>query len=179
MKEYQLGRTKVFLRSLQAKLLDRLRSDTLAAAATKLQARWKGFLGRRAFVQQRSAAVNIQAHVRGWLARRLAESMRRTKAATTIQAAWRCVVAQRALAAARKAAVMMQSVWRMRQCKLQLVQLRRCGAGDGTLGHGREWPHLFLHSCRCISAAILACLYFVADTWLALSRSSAGWCLSC
>lgn len=66
---WQLGKTRVFLRSGQLAQLEGARVKILSAAALRLQAAWKGYLARKAFKEQRDAAVAVQAVWKGILAR--------------------------------------------------------------------------------------------------------------
>lgn len=116
---------QIFLRSEQAKTLDRLRTSKLVGSAVAIQAAWRAFVGRRAFLRMRAAAVKAQALVRGHLARKLAQHMRQTKAATAIQARWRGLLARRSYTQQRQAALALQSLWRMRVCRQKLQAMRR------------------------------------------------------
>ena len=83
--DYALGETKLFLRpgvlgGLEAALHAR------TAAATTLQAGWRGAVARRSFLRTRRAAVTVQATWRGVGARRAFVQSR--SAAVAVQAAW-------------------------------------------------------------------------------------------
>ena len=56
---------QVFLRAGQMAVLDKLRADTMAAAATCIQRHMKGHLTRKAFRTRRDAVLCFQSWVRG------------------------------------------------------------------------------------------------------------------
>jgi myosin-7 len=100
--EWQIGKTKVFLRNSVfepleenlRKLLDvhvtkiqaavrgflaRRRFQRQRTAARKIQNKWRGMKQRRAFLKKRKAAVTIQAYTRGFFGREVAKELRRRK----------------------------------------------------------------------------------------------------
>jgi len=54
-------------------------------AATRIQAKWRGFVALRAYMRTLAAIRTIQSYIRGMFARRLYYVLRRKVAATTIQ----------------------------------------------------------------------------------------------
>lgn len=62
---YQLGKSKVFLRAGQMAQLDNRRAEVLNSAARMIQRKARSFLGRRWFVRMRQATMTIQRHYRG------------------------------------------------------------------------------------------------------------------
>lgn len=73
------------MRAGQMAQLDKMRTDTLNAAAITIQRFARGALARRHFIAARSAVLTIQCAMRAWAARKLTSQMRREKAALTIQ----------------------------------------------------------------------------------------------
>lgn len=65
LSNYQLGKSKVFLRAGQMAQLDNRRAEVLNAAARTIQRKAQSFLGRRWFVRVRQAALTIQRCYRG------------------------------------------------------------------------------------------------------------------
>ncbi|THG11261.1 hypothetical protein TEA_014954 [Camellia sinensis var. sinensis] len=61
LENYQLGKTKVFLRAGQIGVLDSRRAEVLDAAAKCIQGRLRTFVAHRDFVSTRVAAVSLQA----------------------------------------------------------------------------------------------------------------------
>lgn len=82
---YQLGKTKVFLRAGQIAVLDSRRSEVLDVAAKLIQGRLRTFVARRDFVSSRVAAVDLQAWCRGCLARNTHTAMQEAAAAIVMQ----------------------------------------------------------------------------------------------
>uniref|UniRef100_A0A2A4K5C9 Unconventional myosin-XV n=1 Tax=Heliothis virescens TaxID=7102 RepID=A0A2A4K5C9_HELVI len=68
--DYQLGAARVFIREALHRALERSRADKLRAAATKLQAHFRGYLARKRYQQVQYATVRLQAWWRGATARR-------------------------------------------------------------------------------------------------------------
>eukprot|EP01018_Ginkgo_biloba_P007926 Gb_22496 [translate_table: standard] len=93
---YQLGKTKVFLRAGQMAELDAQRAEALNNAARIIQCRLHTFLARKEFTRKRRAALKIQTYWRGWLARELYEVIRREAALVVIQKHTRRWLLQRA-----------------------------------------------------------------------------------
>ncbi|XP_061392176.1 LOW QUALITY PROTEIN: unconventional myosin-XV [Musca vetustissima] len=97
--DYQLGATRVFLREALHRMLESSRSDRL-----------------------KTAAVVIQKHVRGMLARR--HLMRKKKAATRIQARWRGHREAKKYKELRQAAIKAQALWRGKMGRKRAVKLK-------------------------------------------------------
>jgi myosin-5 len=57
---YQLGKTKVFLRAGQMAVLDKLRGDKLAAAATVMQRHTRGWLARAQYRRDLDSVLCLQ-----------------------------------------------------------------------------------------------------------------------
>ncbi|KAF5936449.1 hypothetical protein HYC85_027578 [Camellia sinensis] len=85
LENYQLGKTKVFLRAGQIGVLDSRRAEVLDAAAKCIQGRLRTFVAHRDFVSTRVAAVSLQACCRGILARNAYAVIREAAAAILIQ----------------------------------------------------------------------------------------------
>uniref|UniRef100_A0A803KPV9 Myosin XI n=1 Tax=Chenopodium quinoa TaxID=63459 RepID=A0A803KPV9_CHEQI len=85
LKGYQIGKTKVFLRAGQMAELDARRAEVLSNAAKIVQRRMRTYYARKQFIALREAAECIQASLRGNLACKLFDKMRREAAATRIQ----------------------------------------------------------------------------------------------
>ncbi|KAI4377017.1 hypothetical protein MLD38_014713 [Melastoma candidum] len=82
---FQLGKTKVFLRAGQIGILDFRRSEVLDSSAKRVQRKLRSFLARRDFLAARAASVVLQAWCQGCLARKVFEVKRMTAAAIVIQ----------------------------------------------------------------------------------------------
>nr|XP_043620465.1 myosin-15 [Erigeron canadensis] len=82
---YQLGKTKVFLRAGQIGVLDSQRAVVLDSAAKRIQFRLRTFIAHKDFTLKRAAAVSFQAYCRGYLARCIYAAKREAAAAILIQ----------------------------------------------------------------------------------------------
>jgi len=100
-REWQIGKTKVFLRSCVYEPLEERRRKRQESAAVKLQAVWRGRFQRRRFVATRKAAVVVQRAFLSWRARLRFIRMRR--AAVVVQAHLRGMFAREVAAALREA----------------------------------------------------------------------------
>ncbi|KAK2989432.1 hypothetical protein RJ640_018750 [Escallonia rubra] len=85
LENFQLGRTKVFLRAGQIGVLDSRRAEVLDSAAKRIQSRLRTFIARRSFISSREAAVSLQAYCRGHLSRNMYAAKREAAAAISIQ----------------------------------------------------------------------------------------------
>ncbi|GKV00049.1 hypothetical protein SLEP1_g12804 [Rubroshorea leprosula] len=85
LENFQLGRTKVFLRAGQIGVLDSRRVEVLDTAAKCVQRRFRTFVAHRNFISARIAATAIQAFSRGCLARKIFAAKREAAAAIYIQ----------------------------------------------------------------------------------------------
>ncbi|CAJ1060301.1 unconventional myosin-Vb [Xyrichtys novacula] len=110
--QYCFGKTKVFFRAGQVALLERLRSERLRVAAVIIQSRVRGWLAKIRYDRMCWATVTIQRYSRGALARRLALTLRYTKAALIIQKTYRMVVVRQLFLMIRQATITIQAFTR-------------------------------------------------------------------
>ncbi|XP_029285478.1 unconventional myosin-Vb [Cottoperca gobio] len=107
--QYCFGKTKVFFRAGQVALLERLRAERLRVAAVIIQSRVRGWLARIRYTRICWATVTIQRYCRGALARRLALTLRYTKAALVLQKTYRMVVVRQLFLMIRQATITIQA----------------------------------------------------------------------
>ncbi|MED6156826.1 hypothetical protein PIB30_017986 [Stylosanthes scabra] len=105
---FELGRTKVFLKAGQIGILDSRRAELLHNAAKYIQRR-QTFILRRNFIKLRAAAVSIQSCCRGSIARKVYVAKRETAAAISIQKYIRMCVSRCAYLKLYSATVVIQS----------------------------------------------------------------------
>uniref|UniRef100_A0A1I7ZSE3 Myosin motor domain-containing protein n=1 Tax=Steinernema glaseri TaxID=37863 RepID=A0A1I7ZSE3_9BILA len=110
--KFALGKTKIFFRTGQVARLERLRQDTLALAALKIQTCWRGFVQRRRYQQLKNNIQIIQAATRAFLAFRRVKYLQMHRAAVCIQANFRGFLCRRSYIQMRTAAVAIQSHFR-------------------------------------------------------------------
>ncbi|KAG8367188.1 hypothetical protein BUALT_Bualt16G0046600 [Buddleja alternifolia] len=109
LKDYQLGKTKVFLRAGQMAELDARRAEVLGNAARMIQRQIRTYIARKDFILLRQAAIQLQSCWRGISACKLYEQLRREAAAVKIQKNFRCYTAQFAYLTLQNSAIMLQS----------------------------------------------------------------------
>ncbi|GAB2275885.1 hypothetical protein Dimus_010629 [Dionaea muscipula] len=85
LENFQLGKTKVFLRAGQIGVLDSRRAEALDNAAKRVQNRLRTYIARQEFLSARAAALSLQAYCQGCLARKIYMAKHETAAATLIQ----------------------------------------------------------------------------------------------
>ncbi|EES03165.2 hypothetical protein BDA96_03G215100 [Sorghum bicolor] len=85
LENYQIGKTKVFLRAGQMADLDARRAEVLGRAARIIQRQICTYIARKQFAELKRSAMQLQSFVRGTLARKLYECMRKEAAAVKIQ----------------------------------------------------------------------------------------------
>lgn len=112
LSNFQVGKTKVFLRAGQMADLDAQRSEVLGNAARVIQRKVRTFLAQKELKTLRKAVICVQAHWRGKLARKLYASMKKEAAAIHIQKHVRGWQARTAYKKMRAAAIVIQAGFR-------------------------------------------------------------------
>jgi myosin-7 len=98
--EWQIGKTKIFLRISVFDPLEERRKALITEKMIVIQKVWRGFVARRRYRRLRVATVVLQKHFRG--SRQRVRFVRKRKAAVTIQAYYRGMLARELAAALRK-----------------------------------------------------------------------------
>ncbi|XP_027913913.1 myosin-8-like [Vigna unguiculata] len=96
LKDYQVGKTKVFLRAGQMAELDACRAEVLGLSASVIQRRARTYICRKQYVLLQLSAVELQRVAKGQLARRRYECMRREAASIKLQKDFRMYVSRKA-----------------------------------------------------------------------------------
>ncbi|XP_044471628.1 myosin-15 [Mangifera indica] len=109
LQNFQMGKTKVFLRAGQIGILDSRRAEVLDNSAKCIQHQWRTFIARRSFVSIRAAALSLQAYCRGCMARKLFAAKREKAAAISIQKYVRMWLLKNAYTKLSLAALVIQS----------------------------------------------------------------------
>jgi len=107
-KLYQCGKSKIFFRSGQVALLERIRTERLQECAILLQKNIRGWLCRRKFMRVKQMILRLQCRSRGFLARRYYLYLKQTKAAIIIQKNWKCWNTRRKYLKLKKSALGLQ-----------------------------------------------------------------------
>ncbi|KAJ4717840.1 Myosin [Melia azedarach] len=109
LKGYQIGKTKVFLRAGQMAELDARRAELLGNAARAIQRQTRTYIARREFIALRNAAITLQSYLRGEMARKLYEQLRREAGALKIQKNFRAYIARTSYLTVRSSAILLQT----------------------------------------------------------------------
>jgi myosin-5 len=124
---WQLGKTRIFLRTGQLAALEGLRGRALMESVIIIQSSWRKFIARRNFMTTINAVILIQSVWKSYSARVSMLEMRRINAATTIQAYYRSCIARREFIEFWKVknAVIIQTSWRMVLARRHFVKQSR------------------------------------------------------
>ncbi|CAL5213806.1 unnamed protein product [Lathyrus oleraceus] len=85
LKDYQIGKTKVFLRAGQMAELDACRAEVLGRSAIVIQKKARTYICEKQYKLLGFSAIELQRAIKGQLARRQYECMRREAASLIIQ----------------------------------------------------------------------------------------------
>ncbi len=115
LKGWQIGKTRIFLRTGQLAVLEGLRGALLTNSAIYLQKSWRGYIERKRFTTIINSVTVIQAAWKSYVERETLARNRRNHAASVIQAAWRMLANRRDFIKIREMnrAILIQSYWRM------------------------------------------------------------------
>lgn len=117
VEDYQVGRTKVFLKAGTAAYLTKIHTEVLSQAALCIQTCYKMWVAKKGYKALWNASVTLQTVLRAKAARQLAWRMRFTKAATTIQSIWRGLKQRQAFEELKTAAVLIQNSYLAAICR--------------------------------------------------------------
>ncbi|KAK8504609.1 hypothetical protein V6N13_063975 [Hibiscus sabdariffa] len=93
---WQIGKTKVFLRTGQKAELDTRRSEVLGRLASIIQRKIHSYLARKSFIMRRRSALQIQYVCKGQLARKIYDGKRKEATSLRIQRHLRMHLARKA-----------------------------------------------------------------------------------
>ncbi|CAL8308765.1 unnamed protein product [Lota lota] len=137
--QYCFGKTKVFFRAGQVALMERLRAERLRGAGVVIQSWVRGWLARMHYSRVRWAALTIQRYSRGALARRLALTLRYTRAALVIQKTYRMVAVRQLFQMIRHATLTIQAFTRGMLARRRHREARAEGAAVTLQARVRGW----------------------------------------
>ncbi|KAF1750538.1 hypothetical protein GCK72_017088 [Caenorhabditis remanei] len=122
--KYAVGKTKIFLRTGQVAVLERVRLDTLAVAATMIQKTWKGFVARRKYETMRKSLLIVQASLKAFLAFRRIKYLQMHRAVITMQSATRGFLERRNYERIRNATIGIQAAFKAQRVRRYVEKLR-------------------------------------------------------
>merc|ERR1719410_2732303 len=123
--KYQFGKNKLFFRAGQVAYMEKLRSDKLKACGIMIQKNVKMWLYRKKYLTMLKSAQVVQRWVRGHLARRRCQEIRRNAAAVRCQAAVRGWLQRTKYRRLRSLAIGLQSQIRAWRGRREFGELRR------------------------------------------------------
>ncbi|KAH8520823.1 hypothetical protein H0E87_002035 [Populus deltoides] len=106
---YQIGKSKVFLRAGQMAELDARRAEVLGNAARTIQRQIHTYIARKEFISLRETAINLQSYLRGNVARKLYEQLRREAAALKVEKNFRLYIARKSYLRVKSSAITLQT----------------------------------------------------------------------
>ncbi|TYI05117.1 hypothetical protein ES332_A10G065500v1 [Gossypium tomentosum] len=109
LKGYQVGKTKIFLRAGQMAELDARRAEVLGNAARTIQRQIRTYIARKEFISLRGAAISLQSYLRGNMARKIYDELRREGGALNIQKNLRRHIDRKSYLTMRKSAILLQT----------------------------------------------------------------------
>ncbi|VDM46989.1 unnamed protein product [Toxocara canis] len=121
---FALGKTKVFFRTGQVALLERLRQETLSISAIVIQKIWRGFIARKRYQLIRRSILTIQAATRAFVVYRRMKYLQMFRAAVCIQTAYRRYTARKRYLMVRAAVIMIQAHFRGAVMRQKIEKLR-------------------------------------------------------
>ncbi|WKY09050.1 hypothetical protein Q1695_001862 [Nippostrongylus brasiliensis] len=122
--KYALGKSKIFFRTGQLAIMERIRLETLSASAIRIQSTWRGFVARRKYLLMRRSLLTIQAACRAFLAVRRLHYLQMHRAAITIQTAYRRYVCESRYRKLRCAIIAIQAQYRAAKVRAYVEKLR-------------------------------------------------------
>ncbi|XP_068461753.1 myosin-8-like [Phaseolus vulgaris] len=128
LKDYQIGKTKVFLRAGQMAELDACRAEVLGKSASVIQRKVRTFLCRKRYVILQLSAIELQRVAKGQLARHQFECLRREAASMKIQKDFRMYISRNAYKTTYASAICIQTGMRGMAARNDLRFRRRTKA---------------------------------------------------
>ncbi|KFK43939.1 hypothetical protein AALP_AA1G194000 [Arabis alpina] len=109
LRDYQVGKTKIFLRAGQMAQLDAMRSEVLGNAARVIQRLFRTCIARKKFRLIRNAAIVLQSFLRGEIARTLHKKLKIEAAALRFQKNFRRYIDRKSFVTTRSSTIMLQT----------------------------------------------------------------------
>ncbi|ESQ35040.1 hypothetical protein EUTSA_v10006551mg [Eutrema salsugineum] len=112
LRDYQVGKTKIFLRAGQMAELDTRRAEVLGNAARVIQRQFRTCIARKKFRSIRNAAIVLQSFIRGKIAQSVHKKLKIEAAALRFQKNFRRYIARKSFVATRSSAIVLQTALR-------------------------------------------------------------------
>lgn len=123
-KMYALGKTKVFFRTGQVALLERILHEKLANSTIMIQKIWKGYICRKKYQNIKESLLKIQLYSRAFLMYRRMKYLQMYRAAVCIQTAFRRYIAQHRYTLLKAVIIMIQTHYRASLIRQKIEKLR-------------------------------------------------------
>jgi myosin-5 len=107
--DYQIGKTKIFLRAGQMAELDARRAEVLGNAARVIQRQFRTCMARKNYRSIRNAAIVLQSFLRGEIARAVHKKLRIEAAALRVQKNFRRYVDRKSFVTTRSSTIVLQT----------------------------------------------------------------------
>ncbi|CAI4222791.1 unnamed protein product [Auanema sp. JU1783] len=122
--KFALGKTKIFFRTGQVALLERIRIETLSVSAVLIQSCWRGYIARKRYEEYKQNIKLIQAATRAYMFYRRLKFLQMYRAIVTIQCAVRRHQAEKKYKQMKHAALSIQSYYRGSIVRRQFEKMR-------------------------------------------------------
>ncbi|KAG7592025.1 Myosin head motor domain [Arabidopsis thaliana x Arabidopsis arenosa] len=109
LRDYQVGKTKIFLRAGQMAELDARRAEVLGNAARVIQRQFRTCMARKNYRSIRNAAIVLQSFLRGEIARTVHKKLRIEAAALRFQKNFRRYVDRKSFVTTRSSTIVLQA----------------------------------------------------------------------
>ncbi|XP_010476915.1 PREDICTED: myosin-5 [Camelina sativa] len=109
LRDYQVGKTKIFLRAGQMAELDARRAEVLGNAARVIQRQFRTCFARKNFRSIRNAAIVLQSFLRGEISRTIHKKLRIEAAALRFQKNYRRYIDRKSFVTTRSSTIVLQT----------------------------------------------------------------------
>ncbi|EJK63124.1 hypothetical protein THAOC_16235, partial [Thalassiosira oceanica] len=171
----QVGKTKVFLRSVAFDALEELLTATRSLAATRLQAETRAYLGRNRFLLTLGSILTIQCSLRKMAATRRVRKLRLLAKSVVIQRCWRQYAAWSRFQNTLFIAFWCQRLWRGKivRSALSEIIMRRSATAIQSIWRSRVFRRRHLRAQSSIILIQCYCRRFLARCRLRTLRRDA------
>ncbi|XP_023645044.1 myosin-5 isoform X2 [Capsella rubella] len=137
LRDYQVGKTKIFLRAGQMAELDARRSEVLGNAARVIQRQFRTCIARKNFRSIRNAAIVLQSFLRGEIAREVHKKLRIEAAALRFQKNFRRYIDRKSFVTTKSSTIVLQTGLRAMIARSEFRLRRQTNAAIVLQAHWR------------------------------------------